>query len=398
MRRGSVLRTFKRAPACSAVVVVAISAACGSAAGHGPVVSAAPPTSASTAPAQVTQVTQVTNVSAVKPSLPAGFGSPRVVAGDIIAGAWFLASSTFESRIFHVAPGGTLLDSWMIADWTNGKVGPPVTGAMAEDPAGRVWLGAEQTLYQLDPSSGTTKTFQLPPLNTIPALEARRQSELQGTQNVDGLAVSSSGEVAITLTGASQYFVVRKDGSVVKFDLPSGTEAISVVYDDADVAIIALRSYTDNAADLVFRANDSPATVSVPDSNAITAAKGTVIAGQKTLTDISDTGGTTSRAVADAVNLDPGGSPPKGLPDGGLAVSTTGGGIARLDTTGAVHAMYQMPTLRCLLDKPPDVAATGGDDPTDCVPSAEQMAVDGAGGVWIIPSIDTGGLYLAAAP
>jgi len=377
---------------------VAISAACGSAAGRGQVVSAPPPTStfavaptvASTAP------TQVTGVSAVKPGLPAGFGSPRLVAGDIVAGAWFMASSASETRIFHVAPAGTLLNSWKIADWTNSKVGPPVTGAIAEDAAGNVWLGAEQTLYKLDPSSGTTKTFQLPPLNTIPALEARRQSELQDTQNVDGLAVSSSGEVTITLAGASQYFVVRKDGSVVKLELPSGTEAIGVVYDGADEATIALRSYTDNAADLVFRATGLPATTSVPDSNSITAVPSGVVVGQKTLTDISDTGITQPRDVTDVVNLDPGGSPPKGLPDGGLAVTTTGGGIARLDTTGAVRATYQMPTLRCLLDTPPSVADAGG-GPSDCVPSAEQMAVDGTGSIWIIPSIDTGGLYLAAA-
>jgi len=330
-------------------------------------------------------------------TLTEGYGPITILAGDPNGnGVWFWDSTKTELSVFRINSQGNVT-AWPISGVTEFQA---ISGFAVTAP-GIVWLGINSTLSRLDSASGASRTWQIPAPADNPAAESYQPADLKSQHLVQGTAVAPDGKhVAIAMSDASsvQLFDVSA-GTFTQISMPTTSDdPVAVAYSPDGTLGVALANYTTHREDsaLIIRQGDADSTTVVPvaDSSSITSdgTSGFILgSGHPSL--VSTAGKVTPIAVpAVPLSSDHPGTAINVMPNGDLAAITSTGVIEFPgDASSAASATsasltLQLPAMRC---QPNAGSYELGTRTSACHPQADVMAVDAAGGVWVVPG--TGG-------
>src|SRR5579863_7312032 len=79
-------------------------------------------------------------------TLPSGYARPATLATASDGTVWFWANSASETTLFHWAPAGSQLQSFNLGSPSSLGLITGIQNSIAIDSAGKVWLGANQSL------------------------------------------------------------------------------------------------------------------------------------------------------------------------------------------------------------------------------------------------------------
>jgi hypothetical protein len=264
--------------------------------------------------------------------------------------------------------------------------------------AGVVWLGINATLTRLDPGTGEVRTWRIPAPGDNPAAESFVPSGSQGQYLVQAIAANPSGSqiaIAMDLSSSVELFDPSA-GTFTQIAMPSTSDTpVSLAYAPDGTLGAGLANYKTHNWDtaLVVRPRSSgvPAAIPVPNSRSIISysASGFIV-GSTDPSLLTTTGTVTPMAVPAAADTLGGRSPILAMPNGQLAtISRAGvfeypGDATSVAAATAGSVTLQLPAVQC-----PAPITYGSPAPTPtgpCYPGASVMAVDGVGGVWIVPN------------
>lgn len=339
-------------------------------------------------------------------SLPDGYGPVTALAGDPRgSGVWFWADTRTTLSIFHVNSQGSLT-SWPVL--TGADNAYQALSGLTVTSAGIVWLGINATLTRLDPGTGAVKTWNIPAPADNPAAESFRPPGLRQQFLVQALAASSDGShIAIAISLASSVEVFDPSaGTFSQIAMPAVSDSPqSLAYAPDGTLGVGIANYQTHhlTTALVIRPGSSgvPVPVSVPDSGTITS-YGTsgFIVGAAHPSLLTVTGNVTPIAVpaaATEAHSSDGGRPLVVLHGGRLGVITSAGVLeypgnaTSVVSATAASATLQLPGVKC----PVPISTSGSPPPAPhgpCHPYPSVLAVDGAGGIWVVPNTTNEGV------
>lgn len=332
-------------------------------------------------------------------TLPDGYGPITTLAGDPTgSGVWFWADTKTTLSIFHVNGQGKLA-SWPVLTGAD-NVYQDISGLVVTS-AGIAWLGINATLTRLDPSTGAVQTWRIPAPGDNPAAESFRPSDVQGLYLVQAIAANPGGSqiaIAMDLSSSVELFDPSAD-TFTQIAMPATSDTpVSLAYTPDGTLGVGLANYQTHLWDttLVVRpgTTSAPAAIPVPDSRSITSygTSGFIVgAGDPSLL---TTAGTVTPIAAPAAAA--GASAPASgqaiivLPNGVLGIIGKSGvfeypgNAASVASATAGSVTLQLPGVQC-----PVPITYGSPAPTPtgpCYPGPSVIAVDGAGGLWVVPN------------
>lgn len=333
-------------------------------------------------------------------TLPDGYGPITTLAGDPNgSGVWFWADTKTTLSIFHVDGQGKLT-SWPVLTGADNVY--QAESGLAVTSAGMVWLGINATLTRLDPSTGAVQTWRIPAPGDNPAAESFRPSDVQRLYLVQAIAANPDGSqiaIAMDLSSSIELFDPAA-GTFTQIAMPATSDTpTALAYTPDGTLGVGLANYQTHLWDtaLVVRpgTTGAPKAIPVPDSRSITT-YGTsgFIVGAADPSLLTTTGTVTPIAVpAAAVGAYTPDSGPAiiALPNGQLGAITKGGVFEYSGNAASVaSATAGSNTLRLPGEQCPEPISTNGSPPPTpagpCYLVPNAMAVDGAGGIWVVPS------------
>ncbi len=333
-------------------------------------------------------------------TLPDGYNPITTLAGDPSgSGVWFWADTKTTLSIFDVDGQGKLTSWPMLTGADNAY---QAESGLAVTSAGTVWLGINATLTRLDPSTGAVQTWRIPAPGDNPAAESFRPADTQGLYLVQAIAASPDGsQIAIGMDLSSSVELFNPAaGTFTQIAMPATSDTpVSLAYAPDGTLGAGLANYQTHRWDtaLVVRPGTTraPAAIPVPDSRSITSyGTGGFIVGAANPSLLTTTGTVSPVAVpaaaAGAYTPDSGHAI-IALPNGQLGIIGKGGvfeypgNATTVASATAGSVTLQLPGVQC-----PVPISTNGSPPTTpagpCYPEPSVMAVDGAGGIWVVPN------------
>jgi hypothetical protein len=333
-------------------------------------------------------------------SVPAGYSPIQGMAGNTTGpGVWFWDYSKSADTVFFEAPGRPLR-SWNVLSGRSYQAQQAKSGlAAAAD--GDVWLGINSTLAELDPPTGTVRTWRIPAPRPNPAQARFLPSALRATRAVQAIAVSGSGDVAVAMSNSSSLAVFDTTTQAFSIiDLPSVSMLpIAVAYSgDGTLAVGTSDLAHGGRADQVLlrtaAGSTALAVVGVPGSAweiaALTPAAFVVGAVRP---DVLTQAGALTRVQAPALTGTAAAPNPIVVLPGGLLAGISASGVVefRDDAVTARAAAASATTLKgvrtCGEDVPSMLPHGGRITPKrSCVLATYASVVaDSAGNLWVIP-------------
>jgi hypothetical protein len=217
-------------------------------------------------------------------SLPPNYGPILDIVGDPTgAGSWLMAPTANGQllTIFSLSTTGSLR-SW---NAIRGMLPSGPTG-LTVDNSGNVWLGVNQTLVSLNPTTSTVQTVPIPTPADDPAGEAYRPPAFVGHHDVAAVASDpTTGDIAIAMTEAGSVLIyLPTSGQFTSLTLPEATSPTGVAYDSTGDLGVSLVNYVTHMQNTVVEFPPLSATgsstkqegvlVSVPDSTTIGSSTG----------------------------------------------------------------------------------------------------------------------------
>jgi hypothetical protein len=273
---------------------------------------------------------------------------------------------------------------------------------LAVTSAGTVWLGINATLTRLDPSTGAVQTWRIPAPGDNPAAESFRPPEVQGLYLVEAIAASPDGSqiaIAMDLSSSVELFDPAA-GTFTQIAMPAASDTPqSLAYAPGGTLGVGLANYQTHRWDtaVVVRpgTTSAPKPIPVPDSRSITTydTSGFIVgaADPSLLTTTGTVTPITAPAAAAGAYTPDSGHAIIALPNGVLGIIGKGGVFeypGNATTVAAATAgsvTLQLPGVQC-----PVPISTNGSPPTTptgpCHPGPSVIAVDGAGGIWVVPN------------
>ena len=332
-------------------------------------------------------------------TLPGGYGPITALAGDPNgSGVWFWADTKTTLSIFHVDGQGKLT-SWPVLTGTDNVY--QAESGLAVTSAGMVWLGINATLTRLDPSTGAVQTWRIPAPGDNPAAESFRPTDTQGQYLVQAIAASPGGRqiaIGLDLSSSVELFDPAA-GTFTQIAMPAASDTPqSLAYAPDGTLGVGLANYQTHLWDtaLVVRpgTTSAPAAIPVPDSRSITSYGSSGFAVGAGDPSLLTTTGTVTPIAAPAAAA--GASAPASgqaiivLPNRVLGIIGKGGvfeypgNATTVASATAGSVTLQLPGVPC-----PVPITIGSPAPTPtgpCYPGPSVIAVDGAGGIWVVPN------------
>jgi hypothetical protein len=333
-------------------------------------------------------------------TLPDGYDPITTLAGDPHgSGVWFWADTKTTLSIFHVDGQGKLT-SWPVLTGADNSF--QAESGLAVTSAGTVWLGINATLTRLDPSTGAVQTWRIPAPGDNPAAESFRPADTQGLYLVQAIAASPGGTqiaIAMDLSSSVELFDPAA-GTFTQIAMPATSDTpVSLAYTPDGTLGVGLANYQTHRWDtaLVVRpgTTSAPAAIPVPDSRSITSygTSGFIVgaADPSLLTSTGTVAPIAAPAAAAAAYTPDSGHAIIAMPNGVLGIIGKGGvfeypgNAASVASATAGSATLQLPGVQCLVP----MSGNGSPEPSPtgpCYPEPSVMAVDGAGGIWVVPN------------
>jgi hypothetical protein len=333
-------------------------------------------------------------------TLPDGYDPITTLAGDPNgSGVWFWADTKTTLSIFHVDGQGKLT-SWPVLTGADNSF--QAESGLAVTSAGTVWLGINATLTRLDPSTGAVQTWRIPAPGDNPAAESFRPPDVQGLYLVQAIAANPGGtQIAIGMDLASSVELFDPAaGTFTQIAMPATSDTpVSLAYTPDGTLGVGLANYQTHRWDtaLVVRpgTTSAPAAIPVPDSRSITSygTSGFIVgaADPSLLTSTGTVAPIAAPAAAAAAYTPDSGHAIIAMPNGVLGIIGKGGvfeypgNAASVASATAGSATLQLPGVQCLVP----MSGNGSPEPSPtgpCYPEPSVMAVDGAGGIWVVPN------------
>ena len=171
--------------------------------------------------------------------LPTGFDQPATLVGDPAGrGAYFLAESSTDARVFHW--DGRSLSSWSVGNPTkNIDFVTGIQNAIVAGLDGAVWIGTGSSLIELPTTSGKSVTIRLPAATNSTSTDERRPVELRGYHPVTAMALAPNGDVAVIRDAARDVEICdHSTGKFSRVALSSAAQPTSIAYDEAGVLAV----------------------------------------------------------------------------------------------------------------------------------------------------------------
>lgn len=184
----------------------------------------------------------------------AGYSGPVTIAADPgRGGVWFLsfpATAIGTPAVFYYNSSTGTLDGWTLS----ATVTPGANQGLAVDSVGDVWVGNGQSLFRLDPTTGTIDTFAVPTPVDSSSEESYRPPELQGVHQINDMAVGPGHQIAITMTAASSVVIFNTvTDSFSQLQAPGRVSVTSVAYlDDGTLGVGLANGDTPTGPDEVW--------------------------------------------------------------------------------------------------------------------------------------------------
>lgn len=176
--------------------------------------------------------------------LPEGFESPAALAPATgSGGVWFWSESSSDARLFYWGGPGQSLSSWDLGVPSQVGLVTGIQNAITVGPSGDVWIGANDTLVQFDPTSATLSFVSVPEPTDSSQVENSRPPAIRGLHSIEGLAVNSRGSIAIAMSAAQSIPIYDPASHAFsQLALPTNTSPIGVAYTSDDTLGVALNN------------------------------------------------------------------------------------------------------------------------------------------------------------
>jgi len=321
--------------------------------------------------------------------LPTGQSPQGPLAPDPTRpGVWFTSYSSSEAYAYFYSPATSQLTTFPLGS-TNQAVNLTYFSqeGLAVDSAGNVWIGANNQLAELVPSSGdvTQRTIPTPVASAV-------ADEFANSHMVTSLVIGPNGEVVIAETGAATLttFNPSTDTFGVLTIPQVGEVQALAASSDGTIAVAMSERHSDgsfvNDLVVVIHPDGTQTDVAAPSSWIGSAGSEFVMGdlGQVSTAASSSTAGTAAMA-ADLLNGQHSNfdlNVAAVLPDGSVAIATTTG--IDIVANGAVQQTIALPQWACAgaWNPPPGDTQT---PPTTCQETPTHIVVDRSGNIWVSP-------------
>jgi hypothetical protein len=333
-----------------------------------------------------------------RPPLPRSY-SVDALAGDPSAnGVWLVASNATQVRLVRWRPASGGMQSWRLG-------APAAVGALgglsiAAGPGDQdVWLGIQERIFRIMPSSGSIRIFPAPREPVSASAEMAIPPMLRKFHNIVGLAVASSGNVAVAESGTSAVAVVSPAGATVStISLPAKSAPLSLSYDSSGTLAVGLLTYPGASPDrvLLHSPQGKSTTIDVQ-SGFVSARAGSFLTGAGSglgVDSVSAASGKVTEVTAPA--------PPTAgayralvggsllaLPGGHLAYGTASG-VAIISQASGATEDYTLPTFSCPAQGGPPQSAASAGAASQCYAIPATLTADGSGDIWYQSSAPSG--------
>ena len=210
-------------------------------------------------------ITTVGSSAITTVSLPSGYQRPASLAAASDGTAWFWSNSSTKSTLFHWNPNTGTLNSVDLGDPSSLGLITGIENAIAIDSAGRVWVGANQSLVSYNPQDGTISHLILPASPTDSQLTAIEPAQLANAQSITAMSADADGDVAIASQNSNVVQVLQTaSNGFTQIALPVGTEVTDLAYDvdgSLGAAISSVSGGTVTGSVLIVHSNSSQTSV-----------------------------------------------------------------------------------------------------------------------------------------
>jgi hypothetical protein len=326
--------------------------------------------------------------------LPAGSGTVRLIAGDVKGqGAWIVVPEAAGIVLAHWDSAEGVLSSWSLGVPESASNSP---GGIAIGPTGDVWVGIGTYLVEFDPAKAQvvqTTSVDVPSNFDDAAAELYRPPELQGEHGIQGVAVTSAGNVIVGVQAANVVFDIDPSGAVTNVVLPANTDTSQIASIPGGGFAVGMENYVTHLTDtidLVGADGTISQTVSNVDASAVVASARGLIFGTGTTATANVTTSATGAPqvsgsiseVSSSVGALPNALQLAALP-GGVIAKVSGQSILVIGADGATTADYSFPNgdESCSMSSGAGSSTTTEVAPCGVAPLA--IASDSDGNIWI---------------
>lgn len=371
---------------------------------HGPGTAPATPASSSTNASPTSTTSPVVTPVVVAAAQPPSSYQVLAMAADVISpGLWYLAGDSSDVSLFHWNKGTALLARYSLGSPKSNtalQIGQLVGLVVAPD---RVWVGSRGTLFELDPNTGTIRSFAVPTPTDNRYVEGHRPPSVKGYHGIESISVSpANGDIAVAMEGVKSVAVYDPNAaSFSNIRLPQSDEPLSVAYaSDGTLAVsaVAWPSGREGIVDLVPRSGGPIGRLTT--GIGFISSDGSKVLGtaavQVILIDPAGRGGPSTTVLYSTA-----GPPAPGALDpevaavagrGGLVVGGTTKGLVVLHA-GQKAKRLDLPSVACapagLTKNPPTSNPTAStmSTPMTCQVVPTELAIDTDGNIWFTENL-----------
>lgn len=309
------------------------------------------------------------------------------------------APGTPHSRIWHYDAATGKTRSWSIGT-SGAALGGIATPALAA--CGKsTWFGSKHSLIELDPSTGSAKRYTVPPVTTVPEVDATLPKAAEVRTGVQSIACSDeTSGIVIALSNANAVLYFDTIGHNFRsIPLPSHTSSTEIATDGKGHAAVGLQVFGSDGVghptelELLDLKTNATKTVHVADAAHVVARHGSFIAGDVTDANrVQPMSGTVAKVAATpSVDADPSIGAAQTLPDGRYVVASKAG-LRIIDPTGKTREVeMSLGKVACFNGgEAPDGSPLPTSPPgKSCPVEARVLVVDDLGNVFFVPSAGT---------
>lgn len=191
-----------------------------------------------------------TTVAAAYPfSLP-GYAPPAVLAPDPSQpGVWFLTENLNDIEVGFWNAATQNLRTYDLGSPSAHDVTFGTQAGLSVGDNGTVWVGADQSLGELDTSSGNVTWISVPAPADNANAEAHLPPPARGTHNVTSVAAGND-EVAIAMSAANSVVIYdQQSHQFSELPLAAGLEPVAVSYGPDGVLGVATNDWSSGSGD-----------------------------------------------------------------------------------------------------------------------------------------------------
>jgi len=314
--------------------------------------------------------------------MPTGTNQPLQLATDPSkAGVWFWASSPTDSRLYFWDATAKQLSSWSVGVTTQQNVGSEY--GLAVDPQGQVWLGAENQLVRLSPTSGAVTRWTVPTAPQSAPTAAHQPPGFVLAVDIRTIAAAPDGTIALARAGSSTVQIFHPASQTfTTYSLPDAGDIQTIAVASDGTIAAAMADYAHSKRDLLDLISPAGKVTSVSVESDFVSAAGTYfVSGETAIEKIPITGAgmAKSSTLADIIPSDA-----VALSDGRVVVPIKSG-LAILNVSSGAVLREVIPPFTCDargIGVPPGSSPPAITGPGSCLAYAVAIAVDPANNVW----------------